>query len=163
MILVLIVNFNLVGYNFAELDDEMKQIKADQEKSKGNEAYNAGSFDEAIVYYTRSIKLLPNAASYNNRAMTCNFIQLKKFSFSQFFEQEKNRFFLDIKLEKWDKAIEDCNEVLKYEAENVKALLRRSTALSKKKKYEQALQDIEKCVRQEPNNKKAQVRIENFI
>ena len=42
------------------------------EKCKGNEAYNSGCFEEALVYYTRSIQFLPNAASYNNRAMTCN-------------------------------------------------------------------------------------------
>jgi hypothetical protein len=41
------------------------------EKCKGNEAFNSGCFEEALVYYTRSIQLLPNAASYNNRAMTC--------------------------------------------------------------------------------------------
>jgi hypothetical protein len=54
-----------------ELDDEMKTLRADQEKCKGNEAFNAGSYDEALVYYTRSVQYLPNAASYNNRALAC--------------------------------------------------------------------------------------------
>lgn len=69
----------------------------------------------------------------------------------------------DLKLEKWDSAIEDCNYVLKFEPSNVKALLRRSTALFKKKKYTDAEKDIQKCLTIEANNKKALVRIFNFL
>jgi sperm-associated antigen 1 len=57
---------------FLDLTEEQKVSRADMEKCKGNEAYNSGCFEEALVYYTRSIQFLPNAASYNNRAMTCN-------------------------------------------------------------------------------------------
>jgi hypothetical protein len=53
------------------MDDEAKAIKADKEKCKGNEAFAAGSYEEALVYYTRSIQLMPNAAAFNNRALTC--------------------------------------------------------------------------------------------
>ena len=61
---------------FKDLDEEAKSMKADQEKVKGNEAYGSGCYDEAIVYYTRSIQLKPNAAAYNNRALTCKFRKL---------------------------------------------------------------------------------------
>lgn len=54
-----------------DLDDEAKSLKADREKVKGNEAFGSGCYDEAIVYYTRSLHLMPNAAAYNNRALTC--------------------------------------------------------------------------------------------
>jgi hypothetical protein len=54
-----------------DLDENMRTFKADQEKCKGNEAFNAGSYEEALVYYTRSIQYLPNSASYNNRALAC--------------------------------------------------------------------------------------------
>ena len=76
---------------------------------------------------------MPTAASFNNRAMAY------------------------LKLDKWDSTIEDCNYVLKFESSNVKALLRRSTALFKKKKYTDAEKDIQKCLTIEPNNKKALV------
>ena len=56
---------------YEDIADEQKEFRADMEKCKGNEAFNSGCFEEALVYYTRSIQLLPNAASYNNRAMTC--------------------------------------------------------------------------------------------
>ena len=69
----------------------------------------------------------------------------------------------DLKLEKWDKVVEDCNEVFKHEKNNVKALLRRSTAYFKKKKYEEALNDVETCIKIEPTNKKALVCVSNFI
>lgn len=81
---------------FSLQDENLKSIKAEQEKCKGNEAFNAKSFDEAVVYYTRSIQLLENAAAFNNRALAY------------------------LKLEKWDKVIEDCNSVFKYEKDNVK-------------------------------------------
>jgi tetratricopeptide (TPR) repeat protein len=114
------------------LDDDVRVIKADQEKCKGNESFNAGSYEEALVYYTRSIQYMPNSASYNNRALAY------------------------LKLEKWDKAIDDCKEVLTYEPENIKALLRRANAFLKKKSYAQAKTDIEKCIQLSPSDRKAQ-------
>lgn len=114
-----------------DIADEQKEFRADMEKCKGNEAFNSGCFEEALVYYTRSIQLLPNAASYNNRAMTY------------------------LKLEKWDKAIEDCEFVLKYESSNVKARLRRATAFLKKKKFTEVKHDLDLCLQVEPKNKKA--------
>lgn len=63
--------------------------------------------------------------------------------------------FSDIKLEEWDKAIQDCNEVLKYEKDNIKALLRRATAYHKRKNFEKAKIDIERCLILDPNDKKA--------
>ena len=81
------------------MDENVKLIKAEQEKLKGNEAFNAKCYDEAVVYYTRSIQLNENAASYNNRALAY------------------------LKLEKWEKVIDDCNSVFKYDKENVKGNL----------------------------------------
>ncbi len=64
-----------------------------------------------------------------------------------------------MKLEKWEHAIDDCNFVLKHEKNNVKALLRRSTAYFKKKQFDNAKSDIEKCLSIEENNKKALVSL----
>jgi len=46
-------------------------MKAEREKNKGNEAFRAGDFDEALVYYSRSLSVLKTAAAHNNRAQTC--------------------------------------------------------------------------------------------
>ncbi|RNA25416.1 sperm-associated antigen 1 [Brachionus plicatilis] len=117
--------------NIENLDESTKILKADQEKCKGNESFAAACYHEAVTYYTRSIKYLPTAASYNNRALAY------------------------IKLENWEKAILDCNEVLIYEQDNFKALLRRATALYKQKNFEKAKIDIEKCLILDSSDKKA--------
>lgn len=59
-------------HSLLDMDDNLREIKAEQEKNKGNEAFRSGFFEEALVYYTRSIEYLPAAAYYNNRALTCN-------------------------------------------------------------------------------------------
>jgi len=143
-----------------DIDEGLKELKADQEKCKGNESFKCGCFEEALHYYTKSIQYLPTAASFNNRAMAC---KMKCFFCFFFFKRVyvdlkfKNLicFCLDLKLEKWDLAIEDCNYVLKYEVSNIKALMRRSTAYLKKKKYAQAKADIDQVLQMEESNKKA--------
>lgn len=114
------------------LTEKQKEQRAEEEKNKGNESFKAKEYEEAVIYYTRSLQFIENAASYNNRAMAY------------------------LKLEKWDKVIEDCNCVFKFDKDNVKALMRRSTALFKKRKFNDALKDLEFVLTKEPNNKKAQ-------
>jgi len=53
------------------LSDELKEMKAEREKNKGNEAFRASDFEEALVYYSRSLSLLKTVAAHNNRAQTC--------------------------------------------------------------------------------------------
>jgi len=53
------------------LSDELKEMKAEREKNKGNEAFRAGDFEEALIYYSRSLSLLNTVAAHNNRAQTC--------------------------------------------------------------------------------------------
>ena len=71
-------------------------MKANVEKDKGNEAFKAGDFKEALIYYDRSISLQRSAAVYNNRAITY------------------------IKMERFEDAILDCETVLMREPNNVK-------------------------------------------
>ena len=68
-----------------------------------------------------------------------------------------------MKLEKWDKTIDDCNQVLKLEKDNLKALLRRGTAFFKKKMYNSAREDMEKCLSIDPNDKKAKVGVDENV
>lgn len=46
-----------------------KETRAVKEKEKGNEAFHAGDLHEAVVYYSRSLQLMPTAIAYNNRAV----------------------------------------------------------------------------------------------
>uniref|UniRef100_S4RXQ1 Sperm associated antigen 1 n=1 Tax=Petromyzon marinus TaxID=7757 RepID=S4RXQ1_PETMA len=71
-------------------------VRAEKEKEKGNDAFRAGDFAEALAYYNRSIALLPSAACYNNRALA------------------------HIKRATWDDALRDCDTVLGLEPNNIK-------------------------------------------
>jgi len=114
------------------MTEEQKQLRANREKDKGNEAFRSHDYDESVAYYSRSISLSPLAASYNNRALAY------------------------LKLEKWDQAIKDCNCVLNLEIDNIKALLRRGTAYKSKKDLSKAEADLLRVLNMEPQNKKAQ-------
>ena len=67
------------------LSDELKEMKAEREKNKGNEAFRAGDFDEALVYYSRSLSLLKTVAAHNNRAQTCTYNVITGKTFSLIF------------------------------------------------------------------------------
>lgn len=91
-----------------------KQRLSVREKDKGNEvffitatdhfslyflymqSFKAGDYKEAMIYYSRSIKLSPCAPAYNNRALVA------------------------IKLELYSQAVTDCNKVLQREPNNSK-------------------------------------------
>lgn len=60
--------FRLFWLFSTDLKAEERQLRAVREKEKGNEAFNAKDYEEAIVYYTNSLSYEPMAASYNNRA-----------------------------------------------------------------------------------------------
>jgi len=108
-----------------------KAMKANVEKDKGNEAFKAGDFKEALIYYDRSISLQRSAAVYNNRAITY------------------------IKMERFEEAILDCETVLMREPNNVKAYLRRGVALKHLTRYEKALEDFSKVLELAPSNNRA--------
>ena len=58
----------VVTITLSDLNVEERLFRAVKEKEKGNEAFKAQDYDEAVVYYTNSLKYEPTAASYNNRA-----------------------------------------------------------------------------------------------
>jgi len=60
-------------------------MKAEREKNKGNEAFRAGDYEEALVYYSRSLSLLKTVAAHNNRAQTCAYhMQFEKYRVKSF-------------------------------------------------------------------------------
>ncbi|GLV42074.1 Spag1 axonemal dynein assembly factor [Carabus blaptoides fortunei] len=101
-------------------------------RHSGNDHFRLEDYEEALMYYSDSLTLMPTAATYNNRAMT------------------------NIKLEKYNDALCDCDEVLKLEPCNEKALYRKSVALKNLKKYKKALQYLERLIQINPCNTNAQ-------
>ncbi|XP_067140151.1 sperm-associated antigen 1-like [Centruroides vittatus] len=111
---------------------EERSLIAEHERLKGNEAYAAGDYEEAKLYYDRSLSALLDPVTLNNRAQTY------------------------IKMKNYNAAIEDCNQVLLREPKNIKALLRRGTAYKCNLNYEDSLKDFESVLELEPNNQTAQ-------
>ncbi|XP_075406717.1 sperm-associated antigen 1 [Tenrec ecaudatus] len=105
-----------------------KDLLATREREKGNEAFNSGDFEEAVMYYTRSISVLPTVAAWNNRAQA------------------------EIKLQNWTSAFQDCQQVLKLEPGNLKALLRRATTYKHQNKLQEAVEDLSQVLEVEPDN-----------
>ncbi|XP_011063061.1 PREDICTED: uncharacterized protein LOC105151201 [Acromyrmex echinatior] len=106
-------------------------VMAEQEREKGNEAFRAADYEEALRHYNASIDLDSNLNAYNNRAMTF------------------------IKLQHYEDALNDCNTVLTMDYRNIKALLRRALSLEHLEKTYEALADYEAVLKLEPTNKTA--------
>ncbi|KYM77487.1 Sperm-associated antigen 1 [Atta colombica] len=106
-------------------------VMAEQEREKGNEAFRAADYEEALQHYNASIDIDSNLNAYNNRAMTF------------------------IKLQHYEDALNDCNTVLTMDYKNIKALLRRALSLEHLEKPHEALADYEAVLKLEPTNKTA--------
>ncbi|XP_046741820.1 sperm-associated antigen 1-like [Diprion similis] len=106
-------------------------VLAEHEKNMGNEAYRVGDYEEALIRYNSSITINPSVNAYNNRAIT------------------------NIKLGRYQEAVNDCNIVSSMEYHNVTALMRRALALEHLEKNSQALMDYQTILQLEPNNKLA--------
>ncbi|KAM3873486.1 sperm-associated antigen 1 [Diretmus argenteus] len=114
--------------NASSLTQQEKLLLANREKVKGNEAFRAEDYEEAVAYYSRSLSIIPTAAAYNNRAQA------------------------EIKLKHWNKAMKDCQTVLELEPDNMKALLRRATVHKHMGNLQMADDDLRAVLRQEPQN-----------
>ncbi|XP_069776527.1 sperm-associated antigen 1-like isoform X2 [Narcine bancroftii] len=110
------------------MTDQEKVLLADREKDKGNEAFRAGDHKEALLYYTRSISVMPNVSAFNNRAQT------------------------EIKLQEWQKALKDVEKVLELDPGNLKAYLRRATVYKHLGNHQAASDDLKKVLQAEPDN-----------
>ena len=60
----------IVSSLITDKSETERQVLANREKEKGNEAFQSGNYSEALMYYCRSIELNPQVtAVYNNRAL----------------------------------------------------------------------------------------------
>ncbi|XP_075896881.1 sperm-associated antigen 1-like isoform X2 [Nelusetta ayraudi] len=110
------------------LTKQEKLLLANRERDKGNDAFRANDYEEAVTYYSRSISITPTVAAYNNRAQA------------------------EIKLMHWHNAMQDCQKVLELDAGNMKALLRRATVYYHMENFQMAAEDLRIVLREEPQN-----------
>ncbi|XP_042280003.1 sperm-associated antigen 1-like [Thunnus maccoyii] len=110
------------------LTQQEKLILANREKDKGNEAFRANDYEEAVTYYSRSLSIMSTVAAYNNRAQA------------------------EINLKHWNNAMKDSQRVLELEPGNMKALLRRATVHKHVGNFQMAAEDLRMVLREEPHN-----------
>ncbi|KAK2844121.1 hypothetical protein Q5P01_010780 [Channa striata] len=110
------------------LTQQEKLLMANREKEKGNEAFKAKDYEEAVLYYSRSLSIIPTVAAYNNRAQA------------------------EINLKQWHNAMGDCQSVLELEPVNMKALLRRATVHKHMDNFQLAAEDLQAVLMEEPQN-----------
>merc|ERR1712012_213334 len=123
-----------------EVDDERKRVEAVAEKERGNAAFKAGKWDQAIERYTRGMQLDPsNCVLPANRAMAL----LKK---SQYGAAEA-----------------DCTLALSIDPTYVEALQRRASARTGLGKLSQAVTDYDEVLRLESGNRATQAERSKLI
>uniref|UniRef100_A0A3Q4G582 Sperm associated antigen 1 n=1 Tax=Neolamprologus brichardi TaxID=32507 RepID=A0A3Q4G582_NEOBR len=110
------------------LSQQEKLFLANREKDKGNEAFRAKDYEEAVTYYSRSLSIITSVAAYNNRAQA------------------------EIKLEHWHNALKDCLSVIELEPGNLKALLHRAVVYNQMGNFHMATEDLRTVLREEPQN-----------
>ncbi|XP_055966716.1 sperm-associated antigen 1 [Sorex fumeus] len=110
------------------LTEKERDALATREREKGNEAFHSGDYEEAVMYYTRSLSALPSVAAYSNRAQA------------------------QLKLENWNSAFLDCEKVLELEPGNIKGLLRRATTYKHQNKLLEAKEDLNKVLEAKPDD-----------
>ncbi|EED87358.1 heat shock protein-like protein [Thalassiosira pseudonana CCMP1335] len=133
-----------------EMEAEAKLAAAERDivmKNKGeaNELFSDGNYKFAAARYAKALS-------------HCS----KFFDLSPEEEQEVkdvklslhiNMALAYIKLEKLDNAYQSCNEALKLDETNVKALYRRATVLYQKRKFDEAVKDLKEAEKQAPEDK----------
>lgn len=108
------------------------EARAEVKKQKGNEEFKEGNVAQALVSYTEAILVHPSASVHANRAQCF------------------------LKLQQWEKALEDCDACLKIEpAYGVKAQFRRGLALMELGRYAEAGMCFSTTLELEPQNKAA--------
>ncbi|KAF7258737.1 hypothetical protein EG68_03158 [Paragonimus skrjabini miyazakii] len=120
------------------LPEHTRRQLAIREKEKGNEAFHANDYDEALLYYKRSLIAFPLTAVYNNRAL------------------------IYLHQKKWSAAAKDCAHVLQEEPDNLKALFRSGRANYELHNLEQAEKHLERLTDLEPTNSRAQNLLRNI-
>lgn len=111
-------------------------------KERGNEEFKNGYWDTAITWYSKAIEFgekhkdLP--VYYKNRAAAY------------------------LKLEKFERAIEDCTKSLDDCPNDPKALFRRSQAYEALQRFEEAYKDLRTIHTQDPNNKMIKPHLERL-
>lgn len=158
-----------------EMEEEVIQAAADRAANGGGDGDEEEDHDSRRLNFSRRMEIVMknkkeanelfsdgnykhSAARYAKALSHCS----KFFDLSPAQEEEArevklslylNLAFAYIKLEKLDNAILSCDDALKLDGKNAKALYRRATVLYQKRKFDDAMRDLVKAEKEAPENK----------
>lgn len=125
-----------------QIDEIIKECE--QNKTRGNEAFGAGEYAQAILLYSLALDKaheLPDADNTSVKQLFARDILLS------------NRAACFLKLGQHEKAEEDAHKAQILNPQNVKAIFRRGLALHAMGQYENAIPVLAEAHKLEPNNK----------
>lgn len=138
-----------------EVDAIIKSIN--DEKAKGNEAFTAGEYAQAILFYTMALDRaaeLPDAIAVNEwLAATTTTPTSGKIT--QLFDRHiilSNRSACFLKLGHHDKALKDSTDAERLDPTYVKGIFRKGLALHAMGRYEEAIKSLSSAQKIEPKN-----------
>ncbi|XP_055325632.1 sperm-associated antigen 1 [Sitodiplosis mosellana] len=121
-----------------KINDVEKHEFADKHRIKGNEFFKCCDYQQAIIEYNASLTYESSAAVYNNRALVY------------------------LKQKKYAECMQDCDECLKLEPKNVKAMLRKCEALVATDQKNEAYKIYSYILKMEPGNVIAKKALKNI-
>lgn len=114
-------------------------------KEEGNELFKGGNFRPAAARYH---KALTHASKFFDLSPDDE-IEVNQLKLSLYLNLAQ----CYIKLENWDNTLRNCDDALNIDANNSKALFRRSVVWEAKKDYEKALDDLKRAEELNPEDK----------
>ena len=137
------------------LTDSVQDIikECEQNKARGNEAFAAGEYGQAILLYTLA---LDKSDELGSCCSSSSKQQQQQQQHQSLFPRDivySNRAACFLKLGQHEKAQQDADQALQLNPDNIKANFRKGLALHAMKQYEEALPVLAAAHKMEPKNK----------
>ena len=144
--------------------EEIQSIVAECEqlKGRGNEAFGAGEYGQAILHYSLCLDKAAELPDYQNDDDDDDVASDQVVSPVSLFPRDviySNRSAAFLKLGQHEKAEQDAGRALRINPDNIKANFRKGLALHASGQYAEALPILAKAYKIEPNNKQIQQAI----
>eukprot|EP00434_Breviolum_minutum_P000224 symbB.v1.2.000186.t2/scaffold21.1/size436794/5 len=118
---------------FADIQVEHSVAGVQKAKDKGNELFQAGKIEESARWFSKAIWLVESGKVTGAGDSLTGILH-------------SNRAFARLQLQQWSEAASDCDEALKLDQKNPKALYRRALARKELKRFEDALVDVKQLL-----------------
>ena len=134
--------------DITELEPDEKLDRAQHHKEKGTDLYKVEKTDYAVKRFQKSLEYL------SDMEPTVSLPDVLKERHKQLLCQcHLNLGACHLKMEKYEKVVENCTRAMELGGENVKGLFRRGQSQVKLCHYDKAKLDLTKALKLEPENK----------